>query len=77
MKATRTASAGAAALGFNFDDMVNIVMMLGSTDFYKSMTTYEDHTMWQDVYHAHTMAGDVYLKLMVYNGVLIVSFKEL
>jgi len=31
-----------------------------------------------DVYHTRTPAGDpVYLKLMIQNGVLIVSFKEL
>jgi hypothetical protein len=33
---------------------------------------------WMDVYHTITRAGDpVYLKLMIQNGVLIVSFKEL
>jgi motility quorum-sensing regulator/GCU-specific mRNA interferase toxin len=77
VKATRVASTGAAALGFDFHDMVNIVMSLESKDFYKSMTSYDDHTLWQDVYHAPTTAGDVYLKLMIYDGVLIVSFKEL
>jgi len=46
-------------------------------DFYKSMTTYADHTIWQDVYRQKTMAGYVYLKLTVMDDVLIVSFKEL
>lgn len=41
------------------------------------MTTHADHTIWQDVYHPKTSAGDVYLKLTVIEDVLIVSFKEL
>ncbi|MCK5228824.1 MAG: type II toxin-antitoxin system MqsR family toxin, partial [Desulfobulbaceae bacterium] len=43
----------------------------------KSMTTYTDHRIWQDVYRPETSAGDVYLKLTVIDEVLIVSFKEL
>ncbi len=57
--------------------MLDVVMALKPTDFYKSMTTYADHTIWQDVYRPKTPAGDVYLKLTVMDDVLIVSFKEL
>jgi len=53
-------------------------MALTPAEFYKSMTTYADHRIWQDVYHTKTDNGDkVYLKLTVINDVLIVSFKEL
>ncbi|SFQ11352.1 Motility quorum-sensing regulator, toxin of MqsA [Ralstonia sp. NFACC01] len=45
--------------------------------FYKSMTTHADHRVWQDVYHAKASDQDIYLKLTVVDGVLIVSFKEL
>ena len=41
------------------------------------MTTHADHTVWQDMYRPRTLAGDVYLKLTVMDGLLIVSFKEL
>lgn len=41
------------------------------------MTTYGDHTVWQDVYRPHTAAGTVYVKLTVIDDVLVVSFKEL
>jgi motility quorum-sensing regulator/GCU-specific mRNA interferase toxin len=64
-------------LGFAFSDMLDVVMALTSADFYKSMTTHADHTVWQDVYRPSTQAGDVYLKLTVIDDVLIVSFKEL
>jgi motility quorum-sensing regulator/GCU-specific mRNA interferase toxin len=50
---------------------------LTTADFYKSMTTFGDHTVWQDVYRPSTQAGDVYMKLTVIDDVLIVSFKEL
>ena len=57
--------------------MLAVVLALAPTDFYKSMTTQADHTVWQDVYRPNTRSGDVYLKLTVIDDVLIVSFKEL
>jgi len=57
--------------------MLAVVMELTPADFYKSMTTHADHTVWQDVYRPSTQTGDVYLKLTVIDDVLIVSFKEL
>ena len=74
---TRTARNGAAALGFDYPGMLAVVAALQSSDFYKSMTTHADHTIWQDVYQAATPLGDVYLKLTVVDDLLIVSFKEL
>jgi motility quorum-sensing regulator/GCU-specific mRNA interferase toxin len=77
VRTTHTARAGAVALGFSYQEMLAVVMALKPPDFYKSMTTYADHTIWQDVYRPRTAAGDVYLKLTVVDDVLIVSFKEL
>lgn len=77
VRATHSARLGATALGLEFSDMLAVVMALTSSDFYKSMTTHADHTVWQDVYRPSTPAGDVYLKLTVIDDVLIVSFKEL
>ena len=77
VRTPHTARDGAVALGFNFSDMLAVVLALKPADFYKSMTTYADHTIWQDVYRPKTPAGDVYLKLTVIDDVLIVSFKEL
>ena len=77
VRSTMSALAGAAALGFDFDDIVEIVLSLSAKDFYKSMTTYSNHRVWQDVYRPLTPAGEVYLKLTVVEDVLIVSFKEL
>ena len=71
-----SALAGGAALGFDFDGIVEVVMALAPADFHKSMTTHADHRIWQDVYRPMTAAGRVYLKLTVIDDVLIVSFKE-
>lgn len=77
VRTTRTAREGAIELGLELSDMLAVVMELTPADFYKSMTTYADHTIWQDVYRPSTQVGDVYLKLTVIDDVLIVSFKEL
>lgn len=77
VRATHSARQGAAALGLELSDRLAVLMALTPADFYKSMTTEADHTVWQDVYRPNTQAGDVYLKLTVIDDVLIVSFKEL
>ena len=77
MRITLSALAGGAALGFDADGIVSVVMDLTPMDFYKSMTTHADHRIWQDVYRPETSAGAVYLKLTVVDEVLVVSFKEL
>lgn len=77
VRSTLSALTGGAALGFDFEGIVGVVMALTPADFYKSMTTHADHRVWQDVYRHRTPAGEVYLKLTVIDDVLIVSFKEL
>ncbi len=77
VRSTQSALVDAAAMGFNFDGIVAVIMALTPKDFYKSMTTHADHRIWQDVYRPATDAGEVYLKLTVIDDVLIVSFKEL
>lgn len=77
VRTTHSARVGADALGFDFAGMLTVVLALKPADFYKSMTTHADHTLWQDVYRPETAVGYVYLKLMVVDDLLIVSFKEL
>ena len=51
---TRTARNGASALGFDYSGMLAVVAALQPSDFYKSMTTHADHTVWQRrVSHGH------------------------
>ena len=77
VRSTVSALAGGAALGFDFDGIVDVVKTLTPADLHKSMTTHAEHRVWQDVYRPTTPAGEVYLKLTVIDDVLIVSFKEL
>jgi motility quorum-sensing regulator/GCU-specific mRNA interferase toxin len=78
VSATASAFNGARELGINdLAGMCAVILSLTPGNFYKSMTTHADHRIWQDVYHAQTAGGEVYLKLTVIEDVLIVSFKEL
>lgn len=77
VRMTLSALTGATALGQDAEGVVAVVLALRPADFYKSMTTHADHTIWQDVYQPATAVGDVYLKLTVIDDVLVVSFKEL
>ncbi len=76
VRTTRSALLNADELGLDFDGMCNVIIGLSESDFYKSMTTYSDHTIWQDVYRPRLVSGQVYLKITVIHDVLIVSFKE-
>jgi motility quorum-sensing regulator / GCU-specific mRNA interferase toxin len=77
-RATRSAREGATALGLTDDEMLGVINALTTKDFFKSMTTHQDHKVWQDVYKPTTPDGlAVYVKLTVVEDVLIVSFKEL
>jgi len=50
VNATASAFNGARELGINdLAGMCAVVMSLTPTNFYKSMTTYADHRIWQDV----------------------------
>jgi motility quorum-sensing regulator/GCU-specific mRNA interferase toxin len=77
IRVTASAVIGAEMLGLDRAAIVSVANSLTMQDFYKSMTTHADHSIWQDVYHPVTQAGDVYLKLTVVDDVLVVSFKEL
>lgn len=72
---TRAARDGATALGFDLAGLLEAIAALEPSDFYKSMTTHADHTVWQDVYRPLTRHGWVYLKLTVSAGLLVVTFK--
>jgi motility quorum-sensing regulator / GCU-specific mRNA interferase toxin len=41
------------------------------------MTTYADHRVWQDVYHAATpVRKEAYIKITLRDTVLVIQFKE-
>lgn len=75
---TKTALDGGRRMGLTLSDMVDVVCALTPKSLYKSMTTYGDGRVWQDVYHAPTPAGKAYIKVTLReDGALVIQFKEL
>ncbi len=75
---TRTARLNGYEMGLTDADMVAVVCLLRRENFYKSMTSFADHTLWQDVYHAVTPVGRVaYIKVSRPDeGRPVIQFKE-
>ena len=75
---TRTAEAGGDALGFSIKDMQEAIYELQNWMLYKSMTTYRDHRVWQDVYHTHSKGREIYIKVTYSpdGDPPVISFKE-
>lgn len=77
LRMTRTAQDCAWALGLSLEDVVQIVQSMKRVQFYKSMTAFEDHRVWQDVYYVPWSDLVLYVKLTVDElGRLILSLKE-
>jgi motility quorum-sensing regulator/GCU-specific mRNA interferase toxin len=75
---TKTALNGGWKMGLTTSQMIEAVCNLTPRRLYKSMTTYQDHTVWQDVYHAPTPYGKAYVKVtMRQDGAVVIQFKEL
>jgi motility quorum-sensing regulator/GCU-specific mRNA interferase toxin len=78
MAFTNTAEAGIAAMDLSFEQAIAVVLALTRANFYKSMTTYADHRVWQDVYHALCPNGRMaYIKFTLQDGAVVIQFKEL
>lgn len=77
LRMTRTAQDGALSLGLLLADVVRIVQCMAREQFYKSMTTFGDHRIWQDVYHVPFEGLVLYVKFTTdAQGYLVISFKE-
>ena len=65
-------------LGFNISEMQKVVFKLQNAMLYKSMTTYVDHRVWQDVYHIDSHGKEIYIKVTYCSGGSppVISFKE-
>jgi motility quorum-sensing regulator/GCU-specific mRNA interferase toxin len=77
LNVTGTAVRSAAALGFGRAEIVATIQTMQRTHFYKSMTSYGDHRIWQDVYHVPSEAGTLYVKFTAsaVTEFLLLSFK--
>jgi len=68
---------GGRAMGLDDEEMLDVIANLTRNNFYKSMTTYNDHRIWQDVYHARCPNGLIaYIKLTQVAQRVVIQFKE-
>jgi motility quorum-sensing regulator / GCU-specific mRNA interferase toxin len=77
LNVTGAAVRSAAALGFGRAEIVATIRTMLRAHFYKSMNSYGDHRIWQDVYHVPSEAGTLYVKFTadVMTEFLLLSFK--
>ena len=75
---TTTALRGAGELDLNRRGIAEVIATMKREHFYKSMTSYTNHKIWQDVYHVPFGDKTVYIKFT--KGVImefrLLSFKE-
>ena len=75
---TFTARKTARDLGFDEKNVREIVSTMEQKHFYKSMTSYANHKIWQDVYHVPCGNLILYVKFTkdVISEFTLLSFKE-
>lgn len=64
-------------MGLTTAEMLAVIASLSRREFYKSMTIFTDHRVWQDVYHAATPARTyTYIKFILRDAAPVIQFKE-
>src|SRR5262249_4944584 len=68
---------GGRMMGLTTAEMLTVIASLSRRQFYKSMTSFADHRIWQDVYHAATpVRKDAYIKITLRDAAPVIQFKE-
>lgn len=75
---TTSALRDATALGFDRGGIVETILGIERRMFFKSMTMFADHRVWQDVYHVPARGLTLYVKFQadVITEFTVMSFKE-
>lgn len=74
---TKTALDGGREMGLTSREMLAVIAALTRRNFYKSMTTYADSHIWQDVYYAPTPVDkEAYIKITMRGVAPVIQFKE-
>jgi len=75
---TTSAFRDAVALGFNRAGIIGVIQSMDRKMFFKSMTTFADHRVWQDVYHVPADEMVLYVKFQadVVTEFRVMAFKE-
>ena len=59
------------------NEALEVVKRLTASLFYKSMTTHQNHQIWQDIYHGNWRGKLLYVKFQQAGEYFVISFKEL
>jgi motility quorum-sensing regulator/GCU-specific mRNA interferase toxin len=75
---TTSALRTATSSGFDRGAIVEVIQSIERPMFFKSMTTFADHRVWQDVYRVPTRDMELYVKFQadVVTEFIVISFKE-
>ena len=75
---TGAAREGGRRLDLSISQMLQIVCSLEKRMLHKSMTTFADHRIWQDVYHMKNHGVEIYITVTYRpgGGPPVISFKE-
>lgn len=75
---TSSALRDAIGLGFDRSSVAETIAGIERRMFFKSMTTFADHRVWQDVYHVPARGLGLYVKFQadVITEFVVMSFKE-
>ena len=75
---TTSAFRAATSLGFDRRAIVEVIQSIERPMFFKSMTTFADHRVWQDVYRVPARELELYIKFQadVVTEFIVMSFKE-
>ncbi|SEM32129.1 motility quorum-sensing regulator / GCU-specific mRNA interferase toxin [Pseudomonas sp. ok272] len=75
---TRSALESGRDIGLSYPSMVQVIAALERRMLYKSMTSYDDHRRWHDVYHTTFRGLQIYIKVTYRpgGGPPVISFKE-
>ena len=75
---TTSALSDAISLGYDRNGIVAVIASVKRPMFQKSMTSYADHRVWQDVYHVPADGLLLYVKFQadVITEFRVMSFKE-
>lgn len=78
VRLTATANKNARELGLLFDGVNAVIQSILPGNFYKSMTSNQDHCQWQDVYHVPFVNMVLYIKFSDDRlcEFILLSFKE-
>lgn len=73
---TASARSYYVGLGIDDDEVLDVIFNLLPADLYKSMTSYNNSAIWQDVYHSKLREIKLYIKLQIRQEAIVISFKE-